>query len=214
MSKKVKVPFVEKAVVTSIKGIIALDAKFSETKGSKFDELHALGCGYLDMAKATTQLSPEGWAAIKLAVKESYPAGSDLRRVALLSKAEYTAEKAKLKGVKLEALKAVRDAGTSRVGSTMADWSDALMLREPASVQAKAAKAVKAAKAERAAKKVAKAAKALANAKPLSGKEAAEKLKIAFDTAALIVKGDDDPTGYKPADMLKAINSALTLLGK
>ena len=210
MSKKKEIPFAEKAIVTSIKGIISLDAEFNETKGSRFDTLYTLGCRYTDMVKATTQLSSEGWDAIKLAVKESYPAGSDMRRVALLSKADYTAEKAKLKGAKLEALQAVRDAGTSKVGSTMADWANALLLREPASVQAKAAKAVEAAKAERAAKKVKKAA----NAKPVSGKEAAEKLKIVFDTAALIVKGDDDPTGYKPADMLKAINSALTLLGE
>lgn len=210
MGKKKEIPFAEKAIVASIKGVIAFVAEAQETLGSRFDALYALDCRPCDMAKATTRLSPEAWDGIKLAVKESYPEGSDLRRVALLSKADYTAEKAKLKGAKLEALKSVRDAGTSRVGSTMADWANALLLREPASVQAKAAKAVEAAKAERAAKKVAKAA----NAKPISGKEAAEKLKIVFDTAALIVKGDDDPTGYTPVDMLKAINSALTLLGK
>ena len=205
MSTKVKLD--EKAVVTSIKDVITFAAKSDETLGNKYDAMYKLDCRYIDMSAKTTRLSEIAWDSVRLAVKENYPAGSELRRVALLSKAEYTVERDALKGAKLKAFKKVRDDGSKRVGAVMGEMGNALLLREPASVQTKAAQA---AKAERKAKKVAKVAKD----SPLSGKDAAAKLKIVFDTAALIVKGDEEPAGYKPSDMMKSINAALALLSQ
>jgi len=208
MSTKVKLD--EKAVVTSIKDVITFAAKSDETLGNKYDAMYKLDCRYIDMSAKTTRLSEIAWDSVRLAVKENYPAGSELRRVALLSKAEYTVERDALKGAKLKAFKKVRDDGSKRVGAVMGEMGNALLLREPASVQTKIAKAAQAAKAERKAKKVAKVAKD----SPLSGKDAAAKLKIVFDTAALIVKGDEEPAGYKPSDMMKSINAALALLSQ
>jgi len=203
MNKKLN----EKAVVTSIKDVINFQADASETLGNKYDAMYKLDCRYIDMSAKTTRLSEIAWDSVRLAVKENYPAGSELRRVALLSKAEYTVERDALKGAKLKAFKKVRDDGSKRVGAVMGEMGNALLLREPASVQAKIEKAAQAAKAERAAKKIAKEP-------TLSGKDAAAKLKIVFDTAALIVKGDEEPAGYKPADMMKSINAALALLSQ
>ena len=205
MSTKVKLD--EKAVVTSIKDVITFAAKSDETLGNKYDAMYKLDCRYIDMSAKTTRLSEIAWDSVRLAVKENYPAGSELRRVALLSKAEYTVERDALKGAKLKAFKKVRDDGSKRVGAVMGEMGNALLLREPASVQTKIAKAAQAAKAERKAKKVAKEP-------TLSGKDAAAKLKIVFDTAALIVKGDEEPAGYKPSDMMKSINAALALLSQ
>lgn len=206
MSKKLN----EKAIGIAIKDVIEFAASASETLGNKYDAMYKVGCRYIDMSAKTTRLSETAWEDVRLAVKENYPADSELRRVALLSKAEYTAERDALKGAKLTAFKKVRDDGSKRVGAVMGEMGNALLLREPASVQTKIEKAAKAAKAERAAKKVAKAAKD----SPLSGKDAAAKLKIVFDTAILIVKGDEEPAGYKPEDMMKSINAALALLSQ
>ena len=205
MSKKVKLD--EKAMCIAIKDVIDFTASATETLGNKYDAMYKVGCRYIDMSAKTTRLSETAWEDAKLAVKESYPVDSELRRVALLSKAEYMAERDKLKGAKLKAFKKVRDDGSKRVGAVMGEMGNALLLREPPSVQAKIAKAAETAKAERKAKKVAKEP-------TLSGKDATAKLKIVLDTAVLIVQGDEEPAGYKPADMLKSINAALALISQ
>ena len=205
MSKKVKLD--EKAMCIAIKDVIDFTASATETLGNKYDAMYKVGCRYIDMSAKTTRLSETAWEDAKLAVKESYPVDSELRRVALLSKAEYMTERDALKGAKLKAFKKVRDDGSKRVGAVMGEMGNALLLREPPSVQAKIAKAAETAKAERKAKKVAKEP-------TLSGKDATAKLKIVLDTAVLIVQGDEEPAGYKPADMLKSINAALALISQ
>ena len=176
------------------------------TLGSKYLALHDAGVRHTDFVASTTRWEKDQWDSAKILVRQSF-VDVEMRRVALLSKADYKAELATLEGKGAQTFQDLRNACATKVGSKMRDFAAALLLLDTPAEQAKVAKDKETAKAARTAKKIAKEP-------TLSGKDAAAKLKIVFDTAALIVKGDEEPAGYKPADMMKSINAALALLSQ
>ena len=190
-----------KALVT-LKSVTTYEKTAFITLGEKYDTLYwTAGVRDTDFVASTTRFDKTEWTAIKLLVRQSF-VDPEMRRVALLSKEAYKAELKTLNTKEEKAMQNMRNACSTKVGSKMRDFAEAMLVRDPAAVAAKA-------KAKAKAKGEAKAAKAAkAEAKTMK-----DKIVIQLTNTVAIMQGDDAPDGFDFVALQEVLVEALNIMG-
>ena len=172
---------------------------------AKYDDLFKANVRHTDFVLSTSNFDRVQWDAAKVLVRQSF-VNDEMRRVALLSKADYKTELATLTGANAKAFQALRDASTSKVGSKMRDFANAMLVRDTAKEQARVAK-----ESEKA-KKARDANKAKAETDEKAAKTMKEKIIVQLTNTVAIMQGDDKPEGFDFVALQGTITEALAIM--
>ena len=206
------------AAVRGIQKVLTHDVETALTRKQLLNKLYnkPINARWTDFVAATTGFNKTEWDTVKLAIKSSFQ-DPEKKRIALLSKADYKAELAKLKGKAAADFTAHRNRSHTDAGKAMTEYRDEMLKRDPV---AKAAfdKAAAAAEKKKAAKKKKAAAATLTaedqdqtESPELTGKTGKDKILEQLRNIDAIIQNDNDPQYELPAiqDALRAIQSLL-----
>lgn len=192
-----------KLALTAVKAFFTHESDSEEKRGKMALAVYKAGFRFTDCIASTTRCDKEQFAAIKFLALQTIKDPAT-RKMATMSKADFFAEKALLKGKELEAFQEFRATATAKAGPYMLSLGNQLLKCEPESVQKKVAKA----KADAAAKKKAEKAK---KEKSETAKNGRDKIIEQLANIANIIQSDDNPC-YQVPELTKALETVREIL--